>query len=66
MVFTIEPILVAGKRDIFTWPDEWTAASSDGSWYDELFISLYMFSILTIRYFFYGLRTGRRRSSTKC
>lgn len=32
MVFTIEPILVEGKPDIFTWTDDWTAATVDGSW----------------------------------
>eukprot|EP01038_Epipyxis_sp_PR26KG_P005303 gene5303-7366_t len=32
MVFTIEPILVQGKRRILTWPDKWTAATVDGSW----------------------------------
>jgi methionyl aminopeptidase len=32
MSFTIEPILAEGDNDIFIWPDEWTAATSDGSW----------------------------------
>lgn len=32
MSFTIEPILAEGDNDIFIWPDDWTAATSDGSW----------------------------------
>lgn len=30
MVFTIEPILMEGQRQIYTWEDGWTAVSADG------------------------------------
>jgi methionyl aminopeptidase len=32
MSFTIEPILTEGKNEIGVWPDNWTAATIDGSW----------------------------------
>jgi methionyl aminopeptidase len=32
MVFTIEPIFTEGKGDIYTWDDDWTAVTRDGSW----------------------------------
>ena len=32
MVFTIEPMLCAGKQDSYEWDDGWTVATKDGSW----------------------------------
>ncbi|KAI4313964.1 hypothetical protein L6164_026907 [Bauhinia variegata] len=31
LTFTIEPILTMGSTDCITWPDNWTAVTSDGS-----------------------------------
>ena len=30
--FTIEPMICIGSNKPVTWPDKWTAATSDGSW----------------------------------
>jgi len=32
MVFTVEPMLVAGSEDNHEWDDGWTVATNDGSW----------------------------------
>ena len=31
MVFTIEPILVEGAREVHTWDDQWSIVTDDGS-----------------------------------
>lgn len=35
MVFTVEPILVEGRRKVVTWDDGWTIATADYSRYDK-------------------------------
>jgi len=32
MVFTVEPMLVAGSQENHEWDDDWTVATDDGSW----------------------------------
>ncbi|NTV38751.1 MAG: hypothetical protein HGA51_02165 [Demequinaceae bacterium] len=32
MVFTVEPMLVAGSQSNHEWTDDWTVATDDGSW----------------------------------
>jgi len=35
MVFTVEPILVEGRRKVLTWDDGWTIVTADNSRYDH-------------------------------
>ena len=56
MVFTIEPILVEGRREVVMWPDQWTILTADGSRYPSLYrhflprYTLLVSQLLFIRY----------------
>lgn len=42
MVFTVEPMIVAGKQDNHEWDDGWTVVTDDGSWVAQFEHTVYM------------------------